>query len=70
VHPAPPPTAFFLYFPILWLLIVGGGIANIVLSIVYGVKANRGEWVGYPILGPLLLPKFLPPASYPTSGIS
>jgi hypothetical protein len=50
---------------------VGGSIANIVLGIVYGIKANRGEWAGYPILGPLLLPKFLPPASsYPAPGPS
>jgi hypothetical protein len=27
---------------------------------VYGIKANRGEWAGYPIIGKWCLPKLAP----------
>jgi uncharacterized protein len=59
-HNQPPPAGFFIFFPLLWLLIMGGWVANLVLGIVYGVKANRGEWAAYPIIGTWLLPKYRP----------
>lgn len=45
-----PPVAFFIFFPLIW----GGWmliwVANIVLGIVYGIKAHDGNWTGYPIV--------------------
>jgi uncharacterized Tic20 family protein len=57
-HNQPPPLGFFILFPLLWLLGMGGWIVNVILGIVYGVKANRGEWAAYPIIGKWLLPKY------------
>lgn len=48
-----PPAALFLAFPLLWLSIVAGGIVNLVLAVVYAVKASQGEWADYPIFGRL-----------------
>jgi len=59
-HQQPPPPAFFIFFPLVWLLGMGGWVANLVLGIVYGIKANRGEWAGYPVIGPWLLRKYHP----------
>ena len=46
-----PPVELFVFFPVLWLLIVAGGIMNLILAIVYAVKAGQAEWANYPILG-------------------
>ncbi|HVO58259.1 MAG TPA: DUF4870 domain-containing protein [Dongiaceae bacterium] len=56
----PPPPAFFGIFGVVWLFGFGGGILNLVLGIVYAVKANRGEWARYPFIGDLVLHKILP----------
>ena len=56
-HSQNPPIAFFLIFPLAWLFAVFGWVANLTLGIVYGIKANRGEWATYPIIGKWLLPK-------------
>jgi len=45
--------AFFFFFPLLWLGIMGFWVAMIVIAVVYGIKAGRGEWADYPILGRL-----------------
>jgi uncharacterized Tic20 family protein len=67
-HPHNPSTfpAFFLLFPLLWLFAVGGWVANVILGVVYGIKANRGEWAGYPIIGRWCLPKLAPGATSPS----
>ena len=51
--PQPPQfsTTFFLVFPIFWLIAMGGVAISITLGIVYCLKAMRGEWAGYPIIG-------------------
>jgi uncharacterized protein len=54
--PQPPPAAFFLFFPLIWVLIMGGWLTNLIVGIVYGIKANRGEWATYPIIGKWCLP--------------
>jgi len=62
------PPAFFLVFPLFWLFWGLGWVANVVLGIIYGIKANRGEWAGYPIIGKWCLPKLdsgAPPLSQP-----
>ncbi len=50
--PGPPPGFFFL-FPLLWLGAMGGWVLTLILAIVYGVKAMRGEWAAYPFIGRL-----------------
>ena len=46
-----PPPAFFIMFPIMWLGIMAISITNIVLGVVFAVKASRGEWASYPVIG-------------------
>jgi uncharacterized membrane protein len=48
-----PPVGLFLVFPILWLLLMGTWITGFIIVIVYAVKANRGEWAEYPVVGKL-----------------
>jgi uncharacterized membrane protein len=50
---AGPPMAFFIVFPIVWLGLFVAGIGILVLAIVYSIKAGRGEWAEYPVLGQL-----------------
>jgi uncharacterized membrane protein len=47
------PPAFFIFMPMLWLDWMSIWGAMVVVAIVYGVKAGRGEWSEYPFLGPL-----------------
>jgi uncharacterized protein len=53
-HLPPPPELFFL-MPVLWLSWMGVGVTVLIAGIVYGVKAGRGEWAEYPVLGALAL---------------
>src|SRR6266480_6597835 len=39
-------------------------IADVILGVVYGIKANRGEWAGYPIIGRWCIPKLVPSLSF------
>ena len=55
----PPPT-FLFFFPAFWLFWLLGWVGNVVLGVLYGIKANRGEWAGYPIIGKWCLPKLTP----------
>jgi len=48
-----PPLAVMIMFPIFWLLAMGGWLLVLILAIVYGIKAGRGEWAGYPVIGRL-----------------
>jgi uncharacterized membrane protein len=48
-----PPSAFFVLFPLMWLGFMGLWVAMLVLAIVYGIRAGRGEWAEYPLLGSL-----------------
>ena len=52
-----PPFAFFGIFGIVWLFGIGGGILNMILGIVYGIKAHNGEWAKYPLIGGWILNK-------------
>ena len=60
-----PPVAFFLVVPLIWGLAMLGWVANLVLGIMYGIKANRGEWAGYPIIGKWCMPKLAPTSPAP-----
>jgi uncharacterized Tic20 family protein len=50
---AAPPTAFFVLFPLIFLGFMGLWVLMLVVAIVYGIKAGRGEWAEYPLLGSL-----------------
>ncbi|HYM78568.1 MAG TPA: DUF4870 domain-containing protein [Candidatus Dormibacteraeota bacterium] len=47
------PPAFVLIFPIFWLGMMGWWVLVLVVAIVYGIKAGRGEWAEYPLIGRL-----------------
>ncbi len=50
-HGSSPPPFLFLFFGVFWLGFLGLWVVKFVLAIVYGIKAGRGEWAEYPILG-------------------
>jgi hypothetical protein len=50
---APPPPAFFILFPLMWIGSMGMWVFMLVIAIVYGIRAGRGEWAEYPLLGRL-----------------
>jgi uncharacterized Tic20 family protein len=51
-HGAPnPPFAIFFMFPVFWFTIVVLGLLNLVLGVVFAMKASAGEWVSYPLAG-------------------
>jgi uncharacterized protein len=54
-----PPFAFFGFFGAIWLIAVGGGIINLILGIVYGIKAHNGEWAEFPLIGGWILRRFI-----------
>lgn len=48
---APPPLGLFVLMPIIWLGWMGLWALVLVVAIVFGIKAGRGEWAEYPLLG-------------------
>jgi len=51
--PPEPPPALMLLFPLIWLFGLGMWLAVLLLTIFYSIKAGRGEWAKYPVLGGL-----------------
>lgn len=49
--PNPFPVTFFSFFAIFWIFFMGMWMANLILGIVYCIKANHGEWAAYPLFG-------------------
>jgi uncharacterized membrane protein len=47
------PPGFIILFPLIWLGVMGWWVFILVVAIVYGIKAARGEWAEYPLLGRL-----------------
>lgn len=47
------PLAFVILFPFLWLFFMGFWILNLLAAILFSIKAGRGEWAEYPVLGGL-----------------
>ena len=45
------PIAVFIAMPFFWLLIMGCYAISLTLGIMYCLKAMRGEWAGYPVIG-------------------
>ncbi len=50
---ATPSAAMFLVFPMLWLGWMAVWLLILIVAIVYGIKAGRGEWAEYPLVGRL-----------------
>jgi uncharacterized membrane protein len=48
---AGPPVAAFMVFPFFWLGVLLLWAVNLLLGIVFAIKANAGEWVMYPVVG-------------------
>ena len=46
-----PPPLFFILLPLIWVLAMGIWILLLVTAIVYGLKAGKGEWAAYPVIG-------------------
>ena len=46
-----PPPLIFILFPLLLLFGMGMWVLVLVTAIVYGIKAGKGEWVAYPVIG-------------------
>jgi uncharacterized membrane protein len=53
VHSNSLPPGFIILFPVIWLAIMGWWVFILVVAIVYGIKAGRGECAEYPLLGRL-----------------
>jgi len=51
MHHQPPPLGVFIAFPILWLVGMTAWVIVLVVAILYAIKAGRGEWAEYPVLG-------------------
>ena len=51
-HNALPP-AVFIVFPIFWVAGMSVWVVVLAVAIVYGIKAGRGEWAGYPVIARL-----------------
>ncbi len=50
-HSDRPPLALFIVLPLFWLVMMGGLAISMTLGIMYCLKAMRGEWAGYPLIG-------------------
>jgi uncharacterized Tic20 family protein len=48
-----PELSFFLAFLPFWGVAMVGWVINLILAIVYGIKALNGQWAEYPLLGKL-----------------
>jgi uncharacterized Tic20 family protein len=46
-----PPIALFAGMGMVWLGFIVVYFSNIVLGIVFGIKAGHGEWASYPLIG-------------------
>jgi len=46
-----PPPMFFVLLPLVWLVGMAMWVGLLVTVIVYGLKAGRGEWAEYPVIG-------------------
>jgi uncharacterized membrane protein len=54
-HGKPPvfPPALFLLMPLMWLGFMTLWVGTLVIAIIYAIKAGRGEWADYPVVGKL-----------------
>lgn len=52
-HESSPPPAFIFMFPLFWVVFIAFWVLNLVLGVVFAMKANAGEWANYPLVGKL-----------------
>jgi uncharacterized membrane protein len=45
------PPFFLVFFVVFWLGFIVMWFLRLLLAIIYGIKAGRGEWAEYPVLG-------------------
>jgi uncharacterized membrane protein len=45
------PVGMFAGIGLIWLGAMGISLVNLILGIYFGIKANRGEWAEYPVIG-------------------
>jgi uncharacterized Tic20 family protein len=50
-RPPEPPIGLFLLLPLAWLGLMGLWIGTLTIAILYAIKAGRGEWADYPVIG-------------------
>lgn len=48
---AAPPVGLFVLFPVVWLGFMACYLGVLVSAILYAIKAGRGEWAEYPVIG-------------------
>ena len=46
-----PPPLFFIFLPLIWLVAMAGWVGMLTMAIVYGIRAGKGEWATYPVIG-------------------
>jgi len=49
----PLPPVFIILFSAIWLGMMSWGVFTVVIAVVYGIRAGKGEWAEYPVLGRL-----------------
>jgi uncharacterized membrane protein len=47
------PPALLILVPLVWLGFMAMWVGTLIIAILYAVKAGRGEWADYPVLGKL-----------------
>lgn len=47
------PPALLVFVPLVWLGFMGLWIGTLIIAILYAIKAGRGEWADYPVIGKL-----------------
>jgi uncharacterized Tic20 family protein len=47
------PPALFILLPLVWLGFMAMWIGTLTVAILYAIKAGRGEWADYPVIGKL-----------------
>jgi uncharacterized membrane protein len=40
-------------FPLIWLVFMAMWVGTLTIAILYAIKAGRGEWADYPLIGKL-----------------
>jgi len=47
------PLGIFILFPMFWLGLIVIWVTMVLVAVLYGIKAGRGEWAEYPVFGGL-----------------
>jgi uncharacterized membrane protein len=47
------PPALLVLVPLVWLGFMALWVGTLIIAIIYAIKAGRGEWADYPLLGKL-----------------